>query len=367
MNSSIRYGIFLLFFISTYLCSQNKTIYSSERLFGVSRFSRPTSLGSAFTGVADGIETIFYNDAGLADLKYYSLVYSNGFGNFIITDYNVFDLVIGVPISLNLGSAALSFHQMHINDFSTETNSSFHYGLNMVKDISIGGAAHYYRKHEQFIRVDYQGNETFIDTLFSAVDFSLSALFDFPDVIHISWSNNLRCGIHFDNVLGSALDGYEGNPTYESRLVQNVRFGASFDVTPPVQKYHDLNPVSFLIAVEIDFRNDHKAERYSFDSYTPNLGFEVRLFEVVSLRYGRENYVNMRGDRSINYQYPISRIGVGFKIPIHKLINREKDMFLQGDYAVGMRYHQGILDTWSLSQKVDPQKSIYGISLLTQL
>ncbi|MGE5402172.1 MAG: hypothetical protein ACM3S2_17375 [Ignavibacteriales bacterium] len=49
-------------------------------LYNTSRFARVIRLGDAYTGVAKGLESMYYNTAGLANIDYYGAAFSNGHG-----------------------------------------------------------------------------------------------------------------------------------------------------------------------------------------------------------------------------------------------------------------------------------------------
>ena len=91
--------------------------------FNTARFSRIIGLGNAFTGLADDIESVYYNSAGIANLDYYAAIYSKGHGfALIIDDYKADDLAIILPVLKKLGIFALSVHRFSMLDNTHSEN-----------------------------------------------------------------------------------------------------------------------------------------------------------------------------------------------------------------------------------------------------
>lgn len=111
-----------------------------------SRYARVVSLANAFTGLADDIETVYYNSAGIALLEYYAFSYSKGQGSaFVINDYNADDMALILPTFKKIGIFALSIDRLLLfdNDYS-QNLYRIHYGRNVFEKLAIGASFNYY-------------------------------------------------------------------------------------------------------------------------------------------------------------------------------------------------------------------------------
>ena len=109
-----------------------------------SQGSRPAAMGSAFTAVADGADTVLYNPAGLAHIANpeaiftYAKPYSGLEGVNLGSHFTAF----AVPLKGN-GAIALGWVNFFSQDQYQEDMLCLSYGRNMNERISLGGALKY--------------------------------------------------------------------------------------------------------------------------------------------------------------------------------------------------------------------------------
>ena len=65
-----------------------------------------------------------------------------------------------------------------------------------------------------------------------------------------------------------------------------------------------------------------------------NFGLELKIVELLALRYGRENDKNLSDTEYTTPQFPVSRFGIGFELPLNKFIKLEKNISITFDYAI---------------------------------
>lgn len=113
--------------------------------------ARARALGGAFTGVADDISALYFNPAGLQDIKLEAQVgFSNLYGQ-AFSEFKTASLGVGLP--KKLGSLGLGVRMLDV-DYGDETLMSEQtwtvaHGFNIQEDvhsrISLGYAVNYYR------------------------------------------------------------------------------------------------------------------------------------------------------------------------------------------------------------------------------
>ena len=62
-------------------------------------------------------------------------------------------------------------------------------------------------------------------------------------------------------------------------------------------------------------------------------GIELEIIEMIFLRFGRENEEEIKDYYGYSPQYPVSRYGFGFKLPIKRLFNLNNEVELSLDYS----------------------------------
>ncbi len=311
--------------------------------FFSTRFSRSIGLGNAYTGVAEGIETTYSNDAGLAAIDFYGAAYSSGQGSFLILDYNAFDVAAVVPLGPHIGTAAISYHGLNLNEESSfYWNTSLlqaHFGRAFGEALAFGASLNYYR-HAENIEVRNEANVIISsgEQITNAVDFGLSALYTAKEVLLPSWSDVLKAGVYVNNVLGSDwLQTYWLYPPAEDVLLQQFSFGASYRFSPMREQSTGRDPVSFLLAAALHYDNGIRNRRYTYDAARTSLGFEVQLYELLQLRYGREEQRFLAGLEVYNPQHPVTRLGAGIVVPFSELIGLQNSYRLRLDYSHSIR------------------------------
>lgn len=332
----------------TVLFILNLSIVSlGQHAFGelnTSRYARAVSLGNAFTGLADGIETVYYNSAGIANLNFYALSYSNGNGfAFLTNDYIADDFAILIPKFSEIGKFALSVDRLSLNDNNFGYNLyRLHYARNIVDNLSVGASINFY----YFFADSYSSvtNPIGIEEDFSgsSIDMSFSSLFILPNKKIYGSLSETRFGMQLQNLFSNNMS-YSNDMDSDTKH-QVIRLGISNSIIPIIKKIANLTPLKFIIAADAVFYGSE----YMFNLFQPNYGIELTVFDILSLRYGRENE-NKIGD-AYNYspQHPVKRYGIGLTLPLHKIFKRPKLLEILFDYS------------YSNWDKIDETKPIYG-------
>ena len=135
--------VLTILFLVTICFGQQASFFT----FNTSRFARVIGLGNAFTGLADDIETVYYNSAGLANLDYYAAIYSKGQGfAFIIDDYTSDDFALIFPIAKKIGIFALSVDRFLLLEGEYKEHIyRFHFARHLFQNFSVGTSINYYR------------------------------------------------------------------------------------------------------------------------------------------------------------------------------------------------------------------------------
>ena len=308
--------------------------------FFTSRFSRAIGLGSSYIGVAEGVETTFYNSAGLAFNPYYGIAYSYGNGlQMRGFDSNPFDVGVILPNHPKIGSFALSSHHLVLRNINV-TNSiyKFHYSRLLNSKISAGMSLNYY-----YQKIDYNPEElSEIKNSTQAFDVSLSALYIIPDLFFSNDKDRLKIGFQLNNLFSAEIEKLiqivEGDQ--KDVLLQSMGPGISYYYDPQPNKVNGLDPITILIAFDFILDNKGQYHSYRFERFRLNFGFELTFLEVLALRYGRENQFNLTESEPSDPQYPISRFGIGLGLPLQKLFYSKKDIRFQFDYSYSDWYGQ---------------------------
>ena len=302
---------------------------SSFDEFNTSRYTRVIGLGNAFTGLADDIETVYYNSAGLANLDYYSISYSNGQGTtLIIDDYLADNFAILIPTFEKVGKFALSVDRLNYESFSFKRSLyRLHYAKNILNKLSIGTSVNYYHLSvNSYVGV---GQELGSDGQFTgnAFDVSISALYSIPIISIPGRNNELRIGLQMQNLFDTKID--YSNELNSDPKHQTFRTGISTIVTPNFSTIFSLIPLKIIVVADAVFYGT----KYDFVLWQPNFGIEICLFEIINLRYGRENEEEIKNYYEYSPQHPVKRYGLGFEFPIHRLISSYERLLFSLDYS----------------------------------
>ncbi len=316
---------------------------SSANFYNTSRFARPIGMGNSFIGVSEGVETTFYNSAGLAFMDNYGIAYSYGNGIQPLVESKPFDIGLTFPNFGNIGSLAFSAHFLNFDELE-ETSSIYrlHYSRLIINNVSIGTSINYYNQKYGITKLN-QDNKS------DAFDISISGLFVVDNLIFSNDQDIFKIGFQFNNIFSSKIDEVlrEGN-----FLLQYFGIGMSYKYILPVNKYHGFAPLSILFASDFVFDNSLNYDKYKFDRMNINFGFEFKIFELLALRFGRENDKNLSDINYTTVQFPVSRFGIGFDFPIHKFINLENNISIFFDFAFSKWQKQDEINR--LSNKLIP-------------
>jgi hypothetical protein len=121
---------------------------------------------------------------------------------------------------------------------------------------------------------------------------------------------------------------YSGDVEKEPKH-QVLRSGLSIAFVPEMQKLNDLTPIKFIIVADAVFFGSG----YKFNLFQPNYGLELALFEVIKVRYGRENEEVIGDAYEYSPQHPVHRYGFGLTLPLHQLFTGAKRLELSFDYS----------------------------------
>ncbi|MFC2084154.1 hypothetical protein ACFLS9_03775 [Bacteroidota bacterium] len=294
-----------------------------------SRYARVVSLGNAFTGLADDIEAVYYNSAGLANLDYYSFTYSKGNGfAFVIEDYISDNFALLLPTFQKIGKFAFSVDRQKFDDIDMGYNLfRLHYARSILANFALGTSLNYYYFSASSYSTVSNPSGVYEDLNGNAFDMSISALYNllFDSLPMIS--NQTRFGVQLQNVFDTDL--HYTNDLDSAPKHQSLRFGISTSITPKIKKIYNLTPFKIIGIFDAVFYGS----RYKFDRWQPNFGIELVLFDIVSLRYGRENEEVITETYSYSPQHPVKRYGVGLSIPLDKFLSTYDRIELSVDYS----------------------------------
>jgi hypothetical protein len=311
--------VLTILFLSTNCFGQQHSFFT----FNTSRFARTIGLGNAFTGLADDIEAVYYNSAGLANFDYYGAVYSKGQGfAFIIEDYTSDDFALILPIAKEIGIFAFSIDRFLLLEGEYKEHIyRLHFARQLFENFSLGTSINHYRHSMESLSVGSEER----DNSAGVFDISLSALFKLPITVNPSIDNETRFGFQFQNLIDSDV---RINDNTDSKH-QTLRVGLSTAIIPKFQKQLSLMPLKFIIVADAVFYGGN----YKFDVFQPNFGLELALFEILKLRYGRENEIDINNSSNNSPQHPAKRYGIGLSIPLHKFIPNIEMAEVSFDYG----------------------------------
>ena len=299
--------------------------------FTTSHFARTIRLGNAYTGFADGVETVFYNTAGLANINHLETAFSRGQGYFFfIEDYSNFDLALAVPIRNIKSTLGLSFNKL-IFDFKPEMHTwsivGLHYAYSIDKNISTGITLNYYYRTFQIEDWTTQQRQ-YKDHSGNSFDFNLSGLYSFPKSSFLE-NDILKFGIQLQNILNTKVS-YDQNPYYsENDKYQLFRSGMSYSVNPDFLKKIPMEIMFVFDAILI-------GAQYKFDDLLLNYGIELTVFNLLSLSFGRENEKRINLEKGVTYynpQQPVNRYGFGLKLPVSNYFKMNSQLLIFLDYC----------------------------------
>ncbi len=241
--------------------------------------ARPLGMGGAFTAIADDANAIYYNQAGLPNIKYnqFTTMYYDMYGEGLIG--NTF-LGLAAPY-VGPGTFGLSWHRVGVNsDFMlkgfSENVITSAYGLNIIPGINAGFAL-------KFLGAFYGR----IKGLGYGVD--LSGYYNYDDFLYIGmiFQNFNKPKIRWDTLLEEDMDS-------------NLRLGFG------------LTPVPYLIfGLDID--------QLTYDRKNIHIGAEVTPFKsgIVDFRGGLIKIAEEKLSYTLGASLHISRLRVDYAAHKH--------------------------------------------------
>lgn len=337
----MKKSLVILACLTSVLFSQN-AFYE----LNTSRYARVVGLGNAFTGLADDIEAVYYNSAGLANLDYYSISYSNGNGYaFVIDDYTSDDFAVLLPTFSQIGKFALSVDRQYYKDMDGGYSLfRLHFARIIFKNLAIGTSLNYYYFSARSYSTASNPSGIAEELRGNSFDLSLSALYTLQFDSFKIISNETRFGVQMQNLIDTDLN--YSNDIDPVPKHQTLRIGISTSIIPRIQKIADLIPLKLTSVFDAVFYGSE----YKFDRWHPNFGVEIKLFDILSLRYGRENEEVITKTYSYSPQHPVKRYGIGLSIPLHKFISDYDKIELSLDYSYS---------DWDKLDEAKPMLSFY--------
>jgi len=320
----MKYFVFVFFSLVSISIGQ-----SAFWEFNTSRYARVVSLGNAFTGLADDIESVYYNSAGLANLDDYKIAYSKGNGYaFVINNYTADSYAVLVPTFDELGKFALSVDRLNFEDMDSGYSLyRLHFARNILNNLSVGASINYYHLYaDSYSTVEFPGGN---DEELSAnsFDMSLSALYSLPTTSFWGISNETRFGFQIQNIFSTKMK-YSGEfDSYPKH--QTLRLGVSTSIIPELKNIANLIPLKLIVVADAVFYGSE----YEFNVWQPNFGIELNILEILSFRFGRENEKVIKDAYDYSPQHPVKRYGIGLRLPLHKLISDYNKVELSLDYS----------------------------------
>jgi hypothetical protein len=310
------------------------------------RYARAVAMGNTYTGVAEGLEASMYNNAGLAGLTDAAAAFSYGQGEGWPFACRAFDAAAALPLDSGVGTVAASYHAAN-RDFTyagrylNDSRLQLHYGRIVAGGLALGASVNVNRVATDLERRN-EANEILASGARShiAFDCSLSGLYARPRLLLPAWDDLLRCGIHLDNALGTKMEEF-------GRGCQVLSIGASYQFTPPIEPIAERTALRVLLAAALHYDNSLSNASWSWNVARPDIGIELRILDLLSLRCGRENRLALGSWKVTDPQYPATRVGAGVDLPVGALLGFARDLRLRFDYAHSYRDNQQFLDDFA--------------------
>ena len=207
--------------------------------------SRPIALGGAFTAVADDVNAMFYNPAGLQFLRQHEVTYVNAelFGTGVSTSYLSYALPISQKQAIGIDWQHIGYGDPELGYNRDIIKAAF--SREMHSRVSIGGSF-------KFLMTNTSLDGTSVGKA-TGVGFDLGLLY--------SPMSRLRLGVNVHNVSGTRIK-FDGGGS-ETVMPRAIRVGAAWQANDKL-----------LLATDLD-RKVH-------------LGGEYRFHEALTLRMGTQ-------------------------------------------------------------------------------
>lgn len=308
-----------------------------------SRYARAIGMGDTYTGVAEGLEASYYNNAGLAGLADAAAAFSYGQAEGSPYSFRAFDAATALPLDSSIGAVAASYHACNrdyswAGEYLNFSLLQVHYGRKLFGGLAAGASLNVNRIATDMTRRDEANNIIASGARSHAVfDCSLSCLYTGRGFLLPAWDDAFRFGIHLDNALGTEMEEF-------ARSLQILSFGASYQCAPPIRAIAGRTPLRVLFAAALHYDNSLSNVGFSWNVAKPNIGIELQLFDVLSLRGGRENRITLGSWKTPDLQYPATRVGAGVLLPVSELLGLSHALRLRFDYVHSYRDNQQYMD-----------------------
>lgn len=334
ITKSFLFILIHVFLISGTICfSQNN--YNRdyfELFFGRQPSARSEAMGRSFAAMTEDVNSYFYNPAGLATVDGLNLnvTYAKPFYLAFKGNYNF----IGVSYK--------------IKQFGVLALSRDYFGLGEVDVVNEFGVFQH-RIKPSLVNFRLTLSREMLPNFYAGVNFNLfrdkeysaflienrTKSFFYADLGVLKIFNIKGSGLNHKINIGSSIinlnyTSYEmdlGNEVHRFNLPVIFRIGAAYDLkingSPVISNFTNYN---FLLLTE--YQNTLNAKR----NYEIKSGFELSLFELLSLRMGYYYQKESECDNCKNHLNEFT-YGLGINIPIHKFLKTKFPLNIKFDYA----------------------------------
>lgn len=264
MRSWLRVMLTLLFLsLSGFSRGADSLLGTAGKLLQIGVSSRAIAMGEAYTAVADNVDALYWNPAGLADVSQLELTYMH---NLWLLDMQNAYLAYAQP--LIGGGLGLGINYFNFGEFQTYDIDSNHYPVPLNKVIT---------PYSVVISAGYGMNLSRLGSLGGTLKLlsenvdnfsSMSMVLDLGVQLKDLFVTGLKGGVMIQN-LGTSIENYS--------LPFNVRLGLSYPLPYLIDAEHD----AFTIAC------DGRLPLPLDESYSVNMGLEYNYHNVV---FGRAGY-----------------------------------------------------------------------------
>ncbi|MCB2205831.1 hypothetical protein KQI65_13890 [bacterium] len=302
------------------------------------QFAEVIRLGSAYAAVGRGPAVMHVNSAALAFLKGKQLDVSTG-RSLGENDWE-YDLPLDAAATVHVPEWRMTFGaSVNLDQFEWEprwdaenlsryTVTNRRYGLHAARSmtdwLAIGAAIMVYDSYLEAYSWAHEsgtGRATFMDFALSAMSRHRVDFLGRDD-------DELRCMLGLSNVLST--ETYYIDEAQKDPIQQVFRVGAAYFWNPDFGQAAGLDVFSALVSAESTIQG----VEYEFKNWGTVAGaMEVRLLEVLMLSGGVENIIRLPESFSGWDEYPVFRYGIGIYLPLHHILNFERAVGVQFDYA----------------------------------
>ncbi|MDD5208782.1 MAG: PorV/PorQ family protein [Elusimicrobiales bacterium] len=275
--------------------------------------ARETSLGGAFTAVADNADAVFYNPAGLGLLAVPEISYA--YNNYLS---GVSQQWVAAAYPAAFGTLGLGVNYLGVKAFESYDNSDRRTGSVSAYDLAayLGWGDGLETNNKFLPSVRYGATVKFISEKLDSSEASGYGLD--AGLLLLPAVKNLRFGLGAENLAASRLSFISGG----ARPAMKVKTGVSYRLGSA------LRPVAALVSLDLNFPQD--GPRYL------SAGIETTLYGALALRAGYSSF----GDISNGVSF-----GLGLGLPSRG--GRE----LRLDYSYGATYDLGSVHKFGLAYK----------------